>query len=257
MFGRRGVGAEDFAATTVMSNRNGSNVDVFETLTITGFPGTVHIKVTYTLSNNSVWTTHISANAESPTPLLLSSHVYWNLDGYKDSQTILNHTLYLKSSSYIKGDGILIPTGEIVEIEEGAALDFKDSPVIGSRLNDTVGVCGTGCIGLDTCFIYDEGITTDDTAMILASAASGIKLSIKTNQPAGQVYTCSGQHGLIPRKVSQGGPSTSYDEYSCVVLEQEGWIDGINNPQWGQNQIYGTPGREHYNWWSEYSFTTF
>lgn len=78
--------------------------------------------------------------------------------------------------------------------------------------------------------------------------------------------------------MSQGGPNTAYDQYSCVVLEQEGWIDAINQPEWGQNQVrgpslehhphllkliwiwsslkvYGTPGREHYNWWAEYTFS--
>ena len=82
-----------------------------------------------------------SAEAYDPTPLLLSSHVYWNLDGFQDSQTILNHSLFLKSNEYIKGDGILartankhdlhlliircqIPTGEIGSIAKGSALDF-------------------------------------------------------------------------------------------------------------------------------------
>ena len=48
------------------------------------------------------------------------------------------------------------------------------------------------------------------------------RLAIRTNQVAGQVYTCSGQKGLTPRKASQGGPTTAYEQYSCVVLEQEG-----------------------------------
>ena len=31
------------------------------------------------------------------------------------------------------------------------------------------------------------------------------------------------------------------DKYGCVVLEVEDWIDGINNPEWGRDnlQIFG------------------
>ncbi|KAL8293670.1 hypothetical protein RQP46_000371 [Phenoliferia psychrophenolica] len=222
-----------------------------------GFPGTVSIRVTYTLKRDSTFIIEMDATAYEPTPLLLSSHVYWNLDGYIESQTIKNHTLLLKSDKYVEGDGIEVPTGVIGEIGEDSPLNFRTPRTIGSKLNDTLGICGTGCIGIDTCFIYEEDCKDDEVKMELSSAASGIKLSIKTNQPAGQVYTCSGQLGLTPRKASQGGPTTNYDQYSCVVLEQEGWIDAINQPQWGQNQIYGTPGREDYHWWSEYSFSTF
>ena len=73
---------------------------------LAGFPGTVYIKVNYTVSAGGKWTTTITADAYDPTPILLSSHVYWNLDGWKDSQTIKNHTLFLKSKEYIMGDGI-------------------------------------------------------------------------------------------------------------------------------------------------------
>ena len=48
----------------------------------------------------------------------------------------------------------------------------------------------------DTAFIYDEA-NTDPTVMELSSALSGIKLSVRTNQLAGQVYTCSGQVSVI------------------------------------------------------------
>lgn len=40
---------------------------------------------------------------------MLSSHVYWNLDGYQDeSLSALNHTLMVASSSWLKTDGILV-----------------------------------------------------------------------------------------------------------------------------------------------------
>lgn len=68
------------------------------------------------------------------------------------------------------------------------------------------------------------------------STKSGIKLSVSSDQPAIQVYTCDGINsakGQLPRKRSHGGDGTLnqiYDNHSCAVLEMEGYIDGINNP---------------------------
>jgi hypothetical protein len=42
-----------------------------------------------------------------------------------------------------------------------------------------------------------------------------------------------------PRKVVHGGPSVNYTSYSAVAIEQEGYIDAINTPEWGVDQICG------------------
>lgn len=101
-------------------------------------------------------------------------------------------------------------------------------------------------------------------------------MSVITDQPALQVYTCNGianngdgKNVTIPRKKAHGGPKKYYPKHSCVVIEQvrcmldsmdlglyilqEGWIGGINNPEFEQNQIYG-PDR-NYTWTATYSFT--
>ena len=38
-------------------------------------------------------------------------------------------------------------------------------------------------------------------------------------------------------KVVHGGPSVNYTSYSAVAIEQEGYIDAINTPEWGVDQI--------------------
>lgn len=131
-----------------------------------------------------------------------------------------------------------------------------------------------GCDGFDNCWIYDNN-TEDKPVFSLWSTNSGIRcvvhyganivpayrrfiyrLDVTTNQPALQVYTCDGIFNAslpIPRKVDQGGPSTYYQDHSCLVVEQESWIDAINQPEWGIDQIYG-PDRD-YLWEAEYAFS--
>ena len=40
-----------------------------------------------------------------------------------------------------------------------------------------------------------------------------------------------------PRKKVHGGPSKTYSKWSAVAIEQEGYIDAINTPEWGVDQI--------------------
>jgi galactose mutarotase-like enzyme len=43
-------------------------------------------------------------------------------------------------------------------------------------------------------------------------------------------------------KQSQFGPATNgfVRANGCVAIEAQDWIDGINHPEWGHNQIHGS-----------------
>lgn len=60
-------------------------------------------------------------------------------------------------------------------------------------------------------------------------------MDVTTDQPAVQVYT--GFWLNTPRKAVHGGPELNYTKWSAVAIEQEGYIDAINTPEWGVNQI--------------------
>jgi galactose mutarotase-like enzyme len=62
-----------------------------------GFPSNLLTTVVYTLEKNSIWNIKMKATVEDngKTPILLSSHVFWNLDAYQaydtnDSDKFLN-----------------------------------------------------------------------------------------------------------------------------------------------------------------------
>ncbi|KAE8251832.1 hypothetical protein A4X13_0g3831 [Tilletia indica] len=227
-----------------------------------GFPNAVDSQVTYSLLDGAVWTIRMNATASGRTPIMLSSHVYWQLEAYNktEGRTILDHVFHLpKANKYIETDSILIPTGSISDVT-GTGYDFLEPKTFGSLFNLTKGYCGAGCQGWDTCFVMSEH-ERDEPVIELWSNKSGIKLSVRTDQDAFQVYTCDGlsspTKGSLPRKVAHGGDGTLneiYENHSCVVLEAQDYIDAVNHPEWGRDPIY-SPERP-YVWEAEYTFST-
>ena len=108
-----------------------------------------------------------------------------------------------------------------------------------------------GCQGYNAGWIYDD-VQYEKPQTSLKSDRSGIKfvvrlswpyltdtnllrLDIRTDQPATVVY--SAWWLSAPRKAVHGGPSLSYSHTAAVALEQQGYIDAINTPEWGIDQI--------------------
>jgi aldose 1-epimerase len=118
-----------------------------------GFPGEVVSYITYTVTD---WTWDfkmVALATTKPTPIMLSSHTYWNLDGFANNETnqVLNHTFYLPySGSRVGVDNILIPTGDILANQPGSVNDFWSGPKqIGASFGDPeiYGNCGFNCSG--------------------------------------------------------------------------------------------------------------
>lgn len=178
-----------------------------------GFPGQVISYVTYTLTPHQ-WHLRMTAVATTKkTPIMLSSHTYWNLDGFQNPNTplVLNHTLHLPYGGQRVGtDGILIPNGTILPNQQYSVNDFWSAPKqIGANFTapEALGNCGTNCTGYDTCYLtnrYQNGPYDWRAAPVatLASPWSGIEINIFTDQEAFQVYSCGGQNGkLFPSEV--------------------------------------------------------
>ncbi|KAE9986934.1 hypothetical protein Vi05172_g226 [Venturia inaequalis] len=238
-----------------------------------GFPGDVSSVVTYTLTPNT-WHFKMTAKAlTKKTPIMLSSHAYWNLDGFQNpnTATAFNHTLSMPYSGQRVGtDGILIPNGTILSNPKGSVNDFWSGPKqIGAGHSDPgiLGNCGTNCSGYDTCYIVNRELLGDydwkkeGPVASLSSDFSGIQIDVFTDQKAFQVYDCAGQNGSLALKETQGffGDASKprvVEKYGCVVMEVQDWIDAINHPEWQRDseQIFG-PGDDPYSLEASYRFS--
>ncbi|KAI0062709.1 galactose mutarotase-like protein [Artomyces pyxidatus] len=219
------------------------------------FPGTVVAYVTHSVASGEL-KTEVHATASEKTPIMLTQHVYWNLDAFRtqtgswNNSNILAHTLRIASSRYLDVTSINLPTGKILNVGDAPVMDFRAPRTIGSRFSDARGVCGPNCVGYDNCWIYDEA-NKEQPRLSLWSDVSGIRLDVVSDSPATQVYTANGLS--TPRKAVHGGPGLLYGPHSAVAIEQEGWVDAINHPEWGVDQIYA-PGK-NFTWSTTYKFS--
>lgn len=245
-----------------------------------GFPGDVITHATFSVETRrtaenpeglpQLTTRLTSLSLTDKTPIMLSNHIYWNLNAFKE-ETVLDDT-YLQlplSQRYIGTDGILIPNGTLLDVSSSlsGSLDFTSGKLLGQDIKNAEGACGTGCTGYDNCFIIDRPTSSaaaDSLVPILRanSSTTGISLEVSSNQQAVQIYNCPGQDGTIPIKPSQekrnnGKGAKNVNKYGCLVIEPEGWIDGINHPEWGQlpNQVFAPDTAPAVNW-ATYRFGT-
>jgi aldose 1-epimerase len=82
-----------------------------------GFPGVLHVNVTHTITENSVWAITYSAVTDSATVVAMTNHAYFNLNAnFQNTATILGHVMSIpagKALQEVTGppDYHLIPTG--------------------------------------------------------------------------------------------------------------------------------------------------
>lgn len=174
-----------------------------------GMPGLVLANVTHSVTN-SAWNIKLSAIAvDHKTPLMLTTHPYWNLDAFANPATdlVLNHTLSLPYSTRMIGiDPDTESTGTLPEIKKGTINDFYSAPKqLGADSGDLtawVGNCGTSgnCTGYNNQWIIDRPNMTDYTlkpVATLSSAWSGIKWDLYTDQGGLVVYSCHWMGGEL------------------------------------------------------------
>jgi aldose 1-epimerase len=200
-----------------------------------GFPGTLNVRVTYTLTDHNELCFDYAATTDAATPVNLTQHSYFNLGGHA-SGDILGHELTMLASRYLPVDDGIIPTGEMRPVE-GTPFDFRKPRTIGAGIlsrDDHLPIDG-----YDHSFVLDEG--TPGVARLVArlrEPTSGRTLDIETTEPGLQLY--SGDqiaNGL------RGKDGKRYSRHGAVALETQHFPNSPNVPEFPSTIL--RPGREY------------
>ncbi len=188
-----------------------------------GFPGTLTVDVTYTLTDDSDFRIDYRATTDKPTVVNLTNHTYYNMAG-NGSGSVEPQVLTLMADSYTPTDQNQIPTGEIAPVA-GTALDFRSPKPIGKDLRSSEPQMLIGQ-GYDQNFVLKKSKPGAlDLAARLTDPASGRTLELYTTQPGVQIYSSNHLNGT---GVTPAG--TTLRATDGMALETQHFPDSPNKP---------------------------
>jgi aldose 1-epimerase len=201
-----------------------------------GFPGTVEVTATYTLTSSSFALT-FRATVDKPTFLSMSSHPYFNLDGMIGAEGCLDHEIMIAASHFLPTDSRQLPTGEVRPVAQ-SALDFRRLQRIGDRICSADEQLHFGK-GYDHYFVLDETPCGADPvhAASVRSPRSGLMLELFTTQRGLQFYTGNNLDGSV---MGRGG---LYRQSCGFALEPQGFPDAPHHPNFPSTVL--TPGQTY------------
>lgn len=130
-----------------------------------GYPGTVDVLVTYTLTNDNQLVFEATAKATEKTPINITNHAFFNLSGR--ASDLGSHRLVVNGDGLVQDKEFLL-TGEVLTYQQPHAV-----PLIGA---------------VSSAFRLKKAGSKAGAALTLTHPESGRCLRVYTNQPAVQLY---------------------------------------------------------------------
>ncbi|MBE8724326.1 aldose epimerase family protein [Flavobacterium hungaricum] len=189
-----------------------------------GFPGSLKVKVTYTLTEDQAVKMEYEATTDQTTVVNLTNHAFFNLNG-EGSGTILNHEVQLYADKFTPVDEGLIPTGELRPVKN-TPFDFTSKHAIGERIETQDEQLKFGK-GYDHNYVL-SGVKKDGFmhAATVRGDVSGITLDVYTEEPGIQFY--SGNFMQSKNTFKSGAKD---DFRTAFALETQHFPDAPNQPK--------------------------
>jgi aldose 1-epimerase len=186
-----------------------------------GYPGTLDVHVTYTLTPSDELAIVYEAWTDKPTVVNLTQHSYFNLGG-DGSGDITGHDITIHADRFTPVDATQIPTGEIAAVD-GTPFDFRKATRIGARIDADHEQIRRGR-GYDHNWVLnrkDAGLTP---AARVVEPRTGRVLTVATTEPGMQFYSGNNLDGMLIGKAGR-----AYGRRSGLCLETQHFPDSPNH----------------------------
>ncbi|MBF8436836.1 galactose mutarotase [Halanaerobiaceae bacterium Z-7014] len=185
-----------------------------------GFPGNLKVKVIVSLTEDNSITFDYRAETDRPTPVNLTQHSYYNLNGESDGQ-VLDHKLMINADQITEIDQKMIPTGSFKNAA-GTPFDFRSLKPIGQDINKSdndLELAG----GYDHNWVLNQECDRLTYAGLAVSGDEKLKMKVYTTKPGMQFYS---GNSIVP-----AGPGKSgrvYNDREGFCLETQFFPDSPN-----------------------------
>ena len=199
-----------------------------------GYPGTLKMQVTYTLTADNALELEYRAQTDKATVFNPTNHSFFNLSG-DPQKDVLGTQLSIQASHVTDVTDELIPTGKLLSIA-GTPVDFTIPKTLGADMfadDHLIAHCG----GFDHNFCADgEGYRKIAEAF---EPDSGRVMGVYTDLPGVQLYTFTSVSGLTGKDGNPMKPHTAF------CLETQFYPDSPNHPEFPFKALQ--PGEEFYS----------
>lgn len=182
-----------------------------------GFPGTLDVRVTYTLSAAGELTADYRATTDAPTVVNLTNHSYFDLSG-DGTGGAATHRLRMAADHYLPVDPTGIPVGGPAPVS-GTRFDFRARRTVGRGYDHTL-VVGDGGAGA-----AESEAPQPRPVAELSDPGSGRVLRLSTTEPGVQLYTAEHLDGTLT-----GTTGRSLEAGGGIALETQHFPDSPNRP---------------------------
>lgn len=185
-----------------------------------GFPGQVMVTVSYTLTEENELHIRYRAVADRDTPLSLTNHSYFNLNGHGDD-SCLDHEAVIYAGFMTEAQEGVYPNGNILSVRD-TPFDFTSPHTFGERIDgDHPQLALAG--GYDHNYVLNDYRGRLRPAAKVRGPKTGISMEVLTDTPGMQLYT-----GNFIDHFTGGKDGVVYEKRAGFCMETQYFPDAVH-----------------------------
>jgi len=178
-----------------------------------GYPGNLSVTVIYSLNNDNELSVEYRAQTDKASPLSLTNHTYFNLNGFADK--ILNHKAMIAADKILVPDDTNVPVGNEQAVAE-TVWDYNQAKPIGDAFAEEPK-------GFEHYYVFSKPLDSLEKVAEFSEGTSGRALEIFSSEPGMLFYTGFYTSDELKR---ESGPQ--FGQFKAFCCETSKYPNGPN-----------------------------